>query len=224
MVGKIMKIYDNRGFVVSVEYPQTYILEKQGVVDVEVTIIDPRKCTALQRAKVFGMLTAIAKSFNGFLSPETLAAEKEYLRALLTDQYCTEQGIELFSLSTADVTTVYGFINYLVDFCITHDVVFDDKKLIEYCVDISRYIYNMMANRKCVICGKAHADLHHAEGSKIGLGGDRLEVHHLGRQAITLCRIHHQECESEEAEFMEKHCVYPLRLDEFLCRKLKLKL
>jgi hypothetical protein len=83
-------------------------------------------------------------------------------------------------------------------------------------------IYACCMNRKCCVCGKP-ADIHHITGSKIGMGNDRTEVHHLGREVLPLCREHHEICHSDEKTFMEKYHLQPVKLDEALCKKLKLK-
>ena len=94
---------------------------------------------------------------------------------------------------------------------------------LEYCEDIGKYVYACLMNRKCAVCGKP-ADVHHCEGSRIGMGNDREKVHHLGREVLPLCRVHHDEAhQGSEAEFIEKYHLQPVKLDEALCKKLKLK-
>ena len=80
----------------------------------------------------------------------------------------------------------------------------------------------LLVNKKCCVCGKP-ADIHHITGSKIGMGIDRQEVHHLGREVLPLCRVHHTECHNNEVDFMNKYHLEAVKLDETLCRKLKLK-
>ena len=75
---------------------------------------------------------------------------------------------------------------------------------------------------RCAVCGQA-ADVHHVTGSKIGMGGDREKVHHLGREAIALCRIHHTEAHVRERDFFERNHIYGIKLDARLCKKLELK-
>jgi hypothetical protein len=128
----------------------------------------------------------------------------------------------LFSLSNVDESTAREFINYLIDFIIKNDIP-TAVPLLENCEDIAKYIYACAANRKCCVCGKP-ADIHHCEGSRIGMGNDRNEVHHLGREVLPLCRVHHDAVHQHgEAAFIEKYHLQPIKLDEALCKKLKLK-
>jgi hypothetical protein len=55
------------------------------------------------------------------------------------------------------------------------------------------------------------------------MGNDRTEVHHLGREILPLCREHHTICHNDEKGFIEKYHLQKIKLDEALCKKLKLK-
>jgi hypothetical protein len=60
-----------------------------------------------------------------------------------------------------------------------------------------------LIHKKCVVCGKK-ADLHHID--TIGMGNDRTEVQHEGRECLSLCREHHQEMHQiGKQEFFEKY-------------------
>ena len=63
--------------------------------------------------------------------------------------------------------------------------------------------YMCLVHKKCAVCGK-RADLHHIDA--IGMGNDRNEVQHLGREVLSLCREHHTEIHAiGKAEFMAKY-------------------
>ena len=64
------------------------------------------------------------------------------------------------------------------------------RPLLELVDDIAHYTYMCLIHKKCVICGKK-ADLHHID--TIGMGNNRNEVEHLGREVMSLCREHHTE-------------------------------
>ena len=52
------------------------------------------------------------------------------------------------------------------------------------------------------VCGK-RADLHHIDA--VGMGNDRNEVQHLGREVMSLCRVHHTLYHSiGKSEFMTR--------------------
>lgn len=56
---------------------------------------------------------------------------------------------------------------------------------------------------KCAVCGK-RGELHHIDA--IGMGGDRTQVEHLGREVISLCREHHTEMHTVgKADFLAKY-------------------
>lgn len=185
----------------------------KGFGTVELRMDDGRTISAEQRRKVFALIGDIAR-WNG--------DEPDDLRKRLVWDFCREQDIPPFSLKTADMTTAREFINYLIELCFRFDVPSMDV-LLHRTDDVSRYLYLCLAYRKCCICGKK-ADVHHCEGSKIGAGADRRKVHHKGREAIALCRRHHCQIEQKgDAWFFEAFHVYGTKLDEYLCRKLKLK-
>ena len=51
---------------------------------------------------------------------------------------------------------------------------------------------------------------------------DRRQIHHLGQLVQPLCRQHHQEVDQVgQASFDKKYHLCGIRLDEFLCKKLK---
>jgi hypothetical protein len=215
--GLISEVIDGQGFYVFVPFPHTYQLEQKEITEVFVDIPDPRKHSPEQHKKVFGLINEITRWSSGYID----AIETEYIRKNMTANFCYLTGRELFSMSDADMTTVYEFITYLIDFCVLHDVPCQDNTLLGYSVDISRYIYACIAARKCCICGETHCDIHHCDGSRVGIGNNRNKVHHLGRKCMPLCRKHHSECESiGQATFNAKYHVYGIKLDEYLCKKI----
>jgi hypothetical protein len=69
--------------------------------------------------------------------------------------------------------------------------------------DIQDYVYQCLINKKCAVCGK-RADLHHIDA--VGMGNDRTEVSHLGREVMSLCRVHHTEMHTiGKADFFQKY-------------------
>ena len=55
------------------------------------------------------------------------------------------------------------------------------------------------------MCGK-RAELHHLEGSVVGMGNDRTKISHLGKEVMSLCREHHQEYHNiGNKEFLSKY-------------------
>ena len=128
----------------------------------------------------------------------------------------------MFSLSDCDMSTAREFITYLIDFIIANDIP-TRVPLIDNCDDIAAYMYACTYHRKCAVCGRA-ADIHHCEGSRIGVGVDRAKAHQLGREVLPLCRVHHTELHAmPESEFIAKYHLQKVKLDEQLCKRLRFK-
>jgi hypothetical protein len=220
--GKIIKVVEGQGFYVCVPFTATYKLEQREIKEVFVTIQDARHHSPIQHGKVFALVNEITRHFNGYISSQTMKCETEYMRAELMNRFCIETGTEVFSMSDIDMTVCGEFIDYLVRFCLENDVPCWDNTLLGYCEDISKLMYSCLMNRKCCLCGK-YGEVHHVD--TVGMGNDRTKIHHLGLRALALCRVHHNEAETiGNLVFFERYCIYPIKLDERLCKKLNLKI
>lgn len=176
----------------------------------EIRLVDGREITALQRRKIFAIIKDIAL-WSGH--------EPEEIRGYLTWDFCLQTEREMFSLSNCDMTTAKEYINYLIEFCFRWDVPCRDR-LLNRTDDIDRYLYLCLEYRRCAICGRP-ADVHHVD--RIGMGGNRDEVAHLGRRAVALCREHHCEAHRDQRGLFEGYHIFGIRLDEYLCSKLNLR-
>lgn len=188
---------------------------------VEIILPDGRRITPQQRKMVYSLIGSIAEYIEGIRNAETIESTKSMMKWEFLLSRMESQERRLFSLSSVDETTAKEFITYLLEFVVQNDIPLSFSPL-ENCEDIGRFLYACTANRRCCVCGKP-ADIHHMTGSKIGMGNDRTEVHHLGREVLPLCREHHTICHSDEKAFMEKYHLQKVKLDENLCRKLKVK-
>ena len=129
---------------------------------------------------------------------------------------------DMFSLANCDMTTAWNYISYLIDFCLRHDVP-TRVPLMQLCDDIEKYVYACLMNRKCVVCGK-HADIHHCEGSQVGMGRNRKKIIHVGLELMPLCREHHEVCHTMgQARFNDLYHLTGIVADETICKKLGLK-
>lgn len=182
-----------------------------------VEIVDPRPLSDKQRKMCYALINEIAD-----WSGESRTGAKQSLKIDFLSQNIERIGEQIFSLSNAPMSLVAEFQKYLVEFCIDFDVP-TKLPLYEYCDDIDAYVFKCVMSKKCVICGK-RADLHHCEGSRVGLGS-RDKMIHEGLEVITLCRLHHDECHStSEREFFEKyHLNGGVIADKSICRLYKLK-
>lgn len=184
-------------------------LIKKHIGSVELRLNDGRTISADQRRKIFALIRDISL-WSGH--------EPEYLRGYMTWDFCSENGLDYFSLSDVDMTTAKDFISYLIEFCFSFNVPTKDT-LLTQTDDIGRYLYQCLEHRKCAICN-ARAEVHHVD--KIGMGRDREQVVHIGLKAIALCREHHNEAHIREKELFEENFIYGIKLDEYLCKALSL--
>lgn len=80
--------------------------------------------------------------------------------------------------------------------------------------DVARVCYAMLMKRVCFVCGREKSDVHHLNGSTVGMGNDRSKVSHIGRRVVCLCR----ECygkihQGGEQAFFNKHHIAPIKLN-----------
>ena len=202
--------YDGETLYIAAPFNQSWLLEKQNISEVELSLIDGRRLSGAQRRKVFALLRDI--SLHTGHTPEEL---KEIFKC----DFIAKTGAVEFSLSNCDMTTARLFIDHLVEFCLDRGVACQDS-LLEMAEDIGRYIYLCLVHRKCCITGK-RAQLHHVDA--VGMGRDRKEICHLGMRALPLSpKMHKEAHQIGDKAFSAKYHVFGIKLDEFLCKKLKL--
>jgi hypothetical protein len=189
--------------------------------EVEVIFQDGRKISPEQRRKVYALLGEIAEFVDGFRNSETIEDAKNQRKWEFILQNMEDTERKMFSLADCSMTIAREFISYLIDFIIKNDIP-SSVSLLDNCEDVGAYIYACLVNKKCCICGQA-ADLHHIEGYRVGMGNDRQEISHLGRECLPLCRVHHAEAHQGEADFISKYHLEPVKIDEKICRVYRLK-
>lgn len=204
--------YDGKNMVVIPDASIDRELIQKQINRVEIRLNDGRTITAEQRKKAYATIRDIS-DYSGH-APEFL---KEWFKY----EYIIKTGGEYFSLSDCSVTVARQYINVLIDFCLHYGVPVYEP-MTDRTDDIDAYLYMCLYYRKCAVCGRA-ADVHHVTGSKLGMGADRDKAHQVGREAIALCRTHHNEAHSREKEFFEENHIYGIKLDETLCERLKLR-
>lgn len=184
--------------------------------EANVQLIDSRPLSDEQRRMCYALIRAIS-DWSG--------TDDQSIKDLFKLRFLTENvqelGEEIFSLSNAPMSLVAAFQRFLVKFIIENDVPVK-RPLIDYVDDIQDYTYNCLIHKKCCVCGK-HAELHHID--RVGLGRNRDEIIHEGMEAISLCRLHHDEIHTVGTdEFMNKyHLQGGIELDKTLCKIYKLK-
>lgn len=172
---------------------------------VQIGFADGRTITPEQRRKAYALMKEIAAWMGDI---------PEYVKRLMKIEFMINRMEELekkmFSLSDCSVTVAREFITYLIDFIVEHDIP-TRQPLIELCDDINRYVYACLIHKKCCICGKSHADMHHVKA--IGAGRDRTEIYQIGMPVISLCREHHMESHNiGQQEFLKKYHLQPIQL------------
>lgn len=174
-----------------------YVLVHRNIKECYVDYIDSRPLSDKQRRCCYSLINAIA-DWSGSTTEEI----KEAFKIEFWAEHVNTLADKVFSLSNAPMSLVAEFQRFLIEFIISNDVPVKFQ-LRDYVDDIKNYTYMCVIHKKCAVCGK-RADLHHIDA--VGMGNNRNEVQHLGREVISLCREHHNECHSiGQKEFMARY-------------------
>lgn len=167
--------------------------------------LEKDKITDLQRKHYFALVGDFTEHTG---TPENSA--DSYLRY----QFMQEHGLDEFpSLARNQMkkSTATELITYVIEFMIQNEIPFR-KQQFYLTADVSKMLYAMTMKRLCIICGKPHADLHHAT-KLVGMGQDRNKYNHLKSTFMTLCRSHHNEIHNLGlTEFMDRYHAKPIKL------------
>lgn len=194
--GKVVGLSEDGTATIKAQVPLAQFLHRE-VKEVYVDMIDSRPLSDRQRRMCYALVKAIA-DWSGSGSEEVKEAFKLDFWAERVDTLSDK----IFSLSNAPMSLVAEFQRFLVAFILTHDVP-TKRPLREYVDDIEAYTYLCLVRRKCAVCGR-RAELHHIDA--VGMGNDRTEVQHEGREVMSLCREHHTELHTVgKSEFMTKY-------------------
>lgn len=188
------------------------ILQKDAK-QAEVRIQDGREISVDQRKKIHATIRDICEWMGEFTG-------LEYVKALMKIDFCVDYDIPWFSTADCDMTTAREFLNHLIDFCLRWGVP-TSEPLNERTEDIGRYIYTCIENRICAITGEPNAEIHHYD--RIGMGANRDKMCHIGMRVIPLRRDWHTRVHQEnENKIYADHHIYPIALDQYLVKKLKI--
>lgn len=202
---------ENDFVLLTVPLESSDFIDKQNITEAKVIFCDGRMINREQQKKIYAIIGDIAE-YNG--------DEPEYLKNILKNDFLEVYGGEYFSLATCTVSHASDFIHFLISFCFAKNIPTRDTML-NRTDDIYKYLYTCLYYRKCCICNNK-AEIHHCEGSRVGMGVSRKKIDNRGRKAIALCRRCHNLAHNSEAEFFEKYHVYGIPLDNVLIKKLKL--
>lgn len=216
ITGQIVDLADSE-VLISASFP-AYLVEKRNIKEVEIIVTDGRHISAAQRRHIYATLRDISL-YTGH--------DVEDLKSIFKADYIAATGEQWFSLSNVDMTTASNFLQHLIEFCLTWGIPTQDSYL-DRAPDIARYLYMCLATRTCALCGKK-AEVHHSGEDRVGMGRNRAKISHLGLLAVALCPEHHRLGEKAihnipESEFYDMYHIWPIRLDEYLCKQLGLKI
>jgi len=191
------------------QFLSTFQLFKQTLVEIQVR--DDREISAKQRRFIYAMFNDIAK-WSG--------DAPEYIKQWFKLAFVYWQELDTISLRDVEKSVAAGLITFILDFVADHNVPLSFKPLdaLEP-EDVAHFEYACLMNKCCVICGKKPSDLHHLDGSRVGMGSDRRDVNHLGRKAVQLCREHHQMFHTDENKFMSKFHLNGIQINEEIAKK-----
>ncbi|MCD8294915.1 MAG: putative HNHc nuclease [Clostridia bacterium] len=194
--GQVVDIDQNGIATIKCEIDLDQFVHRQ-VKECYVEPIDSRKLSDRQRNMCYALIGAIA-DWSGYTKEEA----KKLFKLDFTAEHTKMLGDKIFSLSDAPMSLVAEFQSFLIEFILSNDVP-TKFSLLEYVDDIDQYVYTCLENKKCAVCGR-RAELHHIDA--IGMGNDRTEVIHVGREVMSLCREHHTEIHTiGKKAFFEKY-------------------
>ena len=168
--------------------------------------MDGRKASPGQVRKARFLIQAIAD----YMGEHRIEAERDLKSAFVSGMYKVPAEAT-FSLAECDRTTASRFLSFLVEFVIDNGVQLDCP-IAELCDDIKRTVYVSALRKRCICCC-ADAEMHHV--TRVGMGGDRANMNHIGMPALPLCRYHHGEAHrmGDEA-FCRLNHIEPIEIDE----------
>ncbi len=200
--------YDGSKLTVVPDENVEYELRRKEIKCVELRLDDGRNISAVQRKKAYAIIRDIS-DYTGDLP--------EYAKEMLKYMFVERSGEPYFSLSDCSMSTARKFISFLIDVCFEQNIGTRDT-LLNRTDDIGRYLYSCIANRKCAVCNRK-AEIHHCEGSRVGMGFNRRKIDNEGRYAVALCRKCHCAAHNDEAGFFDKYHIYGIKLDKYLIEK-----
>ena len=202
---------DERGAWVKCHIPNEVIDERfiSEIMRGGIKIDDGRRISSDQRKKIYALIKDISNHTGH---------HPEYLKEHMKYEFMAQEDREYFSLSNVDMTTARYFIESILEFCFEWEVPFATKTH-ELAKEIGNYLYLCLLHKKCAICGKQNAHIHHVDA--VGSGRNRNEVDHTQLRLIALCAEHHQETHTIGWEtFNKKHKVAGIKVNAQTIKRL----
>lgn len=178
---------------------------------VELLVDDGRHITPDQRKKIYALLGDYCL-YTGY----SLNEAKLFFKSMIADFFHTE----MFSLSDCSETVASQMITTMLEFFFFEDIPFHTKIWDSLPDDFPRVMMCIKAKR-CAICLKEHADIHHV--TAVGMGRNRNEINHVGMYIEPLCRVHHTIFHTIGAKnFMAKYHIKPIKVTPEIAKELHL--
>ncbi len=213
--GKIVDVREDGTALIRASINSTEFIRRQYK-ECYVDFIDSRPLSDRQRKMCYALINAIAE-WSGSSSEDIKQAFKIEFWAEKIDTLADK----VFSLASAPMSLVAEFQRFLIRFILENGVPVR-RPLLEYVDDTSDYLYYCLINKRCAICGRK-PELHHVDA--VGMGQDRNEIIHEGRECLPLCREHHKEFHNVgKATFMEKyHLDSGIKIDKTIMKIYRLR-
>ena len=214
--GKIVDIKEN-GIAIIHAPVDIHRFIKREYKECYIDYIDSRSLSDKQRRFSYSLINAIAE-WRGSTTQDIKEAFKLEFWADKVDTLADK----IFSLSNAPMSLVAEFQKFLIVFVLENDVP-TKFPLLDYVDDIDHYVYMCLIHKKCAVCGKKPVELNHID--TVGMGNDRTQIDHIGKEAISLCRTHHKEYHDiGKLSFFEKyHFNNGVKIDKTICKIYNLK-
>lgn len=205
-IATVVKMKDKRLLIeldepVSEEFIRLLHRDDDEPIQIEMRFVDPRKITPEQRKLIHCLIEDIAKATGTYLPGEMKETIKQLYR---------EKTGKYISFSNCERIQASEVIEMLLEIILTYDIQLSRRY--NYLLNDNKFFYLCVKHRTCCVCGKPHADIHHAVGS-VGMGRNRRRVDHSQYGLEALCREHHTECHKiGQSSFDSKYKLIPVYL------------
>ena len=211
MIKGYIQSYDGETLTIVAPFSGDYLLTKQSITECEIQLSDGRTISADQRRKIYATMRDVS-NWSGHVPDE--------IEALAKYDFIAKTGAEYFSLSDCSVTVANEFLEYLIEFCIEHDIPTHDS-LLGRSPDTARYVYWCLIHKVCCITQRK-AQLHHVDA--VGMGRDRKDIVHKGMRVMPLHWKMHGEAHSiGQKSFEEKYHIFGIKADDYICGAWKIR-
>lgn len=178
---------------------------------VELLVDDGRHITPDQRKKIYALLGDYC-IYTGY----SLDEAKLFFKSMVADFFHTG----MFSLSNCSETIASQMITTMLEFFFFEDIPFHTKIWDSLPDDFPR-VMMCIKTKRCAICLKEHADIHHV--TTVGMGRNRNKINHVGMYIEPLCRVHHTIFHTIGAKnFMMKYHIKPIKVTPEIAKELHL--